>query len=294
MTVSRVPQAPWRQFERQVANLFCFKSYEPVTDTKFAGRQHDILLRGNDEHLGSILVECKYFGSRERVGVKAVEDFAARVIRLRNSGDISAGYLVTNTDFSPEAKGCLFGRVEEKFVFVRTYDFLLRRLINFEPYLKRFTRQYDESRTSQTYEPLEALNRNDGSHGYCDQILAEFVTSQEQSMVVLLGDYGSGKTTSCLHLCYTLAKLSLQQGLTGRIPCYIPLSYFNYCGTAPALISKFLTTDVGVSGTSYDAFEAMHRAGLLVLVLDGFDEMARRVTQQVREESFRAIGALCT
>ena len=208
MDTAAIRRPAWREFEEKVAALFRLKGFEETSDIKVAGRQHDVLLRSAEEHIGSILVECKYFGrsTRQRVGVRDLEDLVARVIRLRNSGDITAGYLVTNSDFTAEAKGALWGRPEEKFVFLRTFDSLVRRLINFEPYLRRFVERYEQSVMYDRYEPLEVLKRQAAGRRPCDEVLNDFIQDQQHLMLLLLGDYGSGKTTSCLHLCYEIAK----------------------------------------------------------------------------------------
>ena len=67
-------------------------------------------------------MECKFHEPQtgNKVSVPEVDDFAARVLRLRGSGDVSSGYLVTNTDFTAPAKGAFAGRPEGKFVFLRT------------------------------------------------------------------------------------------------------------------------------------------------------------------------------
>ena len=295
MKTNKRKKAPWEEFENRVTSVFRLKGYEPITDMRLAGRQNDVLLQSSAEPVGSVIVECKYHDPKadQKVGVIQVEDFVARVLRLRNNGDVSAGYLITNTDFTAAAKGCLMNRIEEKFVFLRTFDSLMRQLIDFRPYLRRFVSQYEHDDMYLRYEPLNILRSGGKEPKSFENVSLDFINSDQYSTAILLGDYGTGKTTSCTRLFYEMATCALQDGYTGRIPCFIPLKYFNYTGTAPALIVKFLCEDVGVRNISYDAFNAMNELGLFVLILDGFDEMARRVTQQVREESFRAIGELC-
>src|SRR5438067_140422 len=99
------PTTPaWKHFESQVAELFRLRGFTETHDSRFAGRQTDLLLKNSQEFVGTILVECKYHDpdSGARVGVVEVEDFVARTLRLRNSGDITFGYLVTNTTFTQD------------------------------------------------------------------------------------------------------------------------------------------------------------------------------------------------
>src|SRR5262249_53565400 len=113
-------------------------------------------------------------------------------------------------------------------------------------------------------------------------------------LLVLLGDYGTGKTTSCRRLFYDLALVASREGFTGRIPLYIPLQEYYYTNSSEGLITKFLSEHVSSRIAHFQAFDAMNGAGLFVLILDGFDEMARRVTRKIREDSFHNIGKLLT
>jgi len=72
----------WQQFEKDVAKVFSMKGLIPTGDIKLAGRQNDVMLKSQEEHIGQILVECKYLdpSTDRKVGVVDVEGFAARVL----------------------------------------------------------------------------------------------------------------------------------------------------------------------------------------------------------------------
>jgi NACHT domain/Restriction endonuclease len=311
----------WLGFERQVTAVLSLKGFDPIPDVQVAGRQTDVItLRSREEHVGSIIVECKFSGARNpsKVDVRDVEDFIGRVIRLRNSGDINSGYLVTNTGFTHEARGTVFGRPEANFVFLRTYTELLRSIINFRPYLERLVDGYETIMPERLYEPLDAqlmppvivettqeersvfrkwteVVLHDFRVGERQPLLSivnKFLDDAEQRVLAIVGDYGTGKTTSCKHIAHLAAMASAAESAVGRIPCFIPLSYYSDAGTTRALITRFLTDDVGVRTADYSAFRAMNEAGLLLLILDGFDEMGRRITRHVRRELFRELGDL--
>ncbi len=142
------------------------------------------------------------------------------------------------------------------------------------------------------YEPLNIRYQDGKETARLDTYLTRFLEDNGRIVQVVVGDYGTGKTTSVSHLFYTLAKAAIQEGYVGRLPCLIPLQRFNFSGTSPSLILDWLASSVGVRNVLYDSFDAMNKAGLLTLILDGFDEMAKRVTRQVREECFRAVGDL--
>ena len=282
----------WKKFELQVASIFELKGFQVETDTNCAGRQTDIFLKSREEFIGNILVECKYHASK-KVGVEDVENFLSRVIRLRANGDINVGYLLTNTDFTDRAKGLLDNRPESRYIFLKNIETLTRQLIDFSPYLSREMKKYEASDLLHLYEPLKIKIKNQKQIKEFYKVMQAFIKDKKQSLSILLGDYGVGKTTSCKYLFYETVKQSLDNTVFSRIPLYIPLKEYNYTGSIEALILNFLSTKVGLQKINYLAFEKMNRMGFLILILDGFDEMAKRVTRHIREESFRAIGSLC-
>ena len=73
----------------------------------------------------------------------------------------------------------------------------------------------------------------------------------------------------------------------------IPLKNFSDTGNAKQLILNFLSEYFGSPNIRYDVFDSMNKAGLFVIFLDGFDEMARRVTRTTREEHFYSLDELC-
>lgn len=98
-----------------------------------------------------------------------------------------------------------------------------------------------------------------------------------KAQIALLGEYGSGKTTLCKRIAHDLASRYLQsKNKEGkRLPIIIPLREFPR-GQADieVFIVGHLARRCGVKNPNYESFKAMHDAGLLLLIFDGFDEMA--------------------
>ena len=280
-------------FEKQVLDLFRLKGFEPLHDVVAAGRQHDLILYSSEESIQPILVECKYHDPRSKgqVSVVQVNDFAATVIRLRNSGNISAGYLITNTGFTGKARGAFFGLPENNFVFLRTVNEIRRSLVNFDRYLANIVKNYEIEKYDKTYEPLNAKSRSNNKSGDVIKILRDFVNEGKKQLLVLSGDYGTGKTTACRRLSYLLASNLLNDN-NGRIPVFIPLKWYGQSGSSIALLNRFLQEE-GLQHSNVDSLLSMHVAGQLVLVFDGFDEMLRRSTKLARRETIQDLIELC-
>jgi hypothetical protein len=285
----------WERFEDQVSELFRLKGFQATSNTIFAGRQHDVVLASDDEAQLPILVECKYHDPKGEgvVGVVDLEDFAGRVMRLRSNGDISGGYLITNTRFSAPALGAFHNRPEEKFVLLRTLSQLRRGLVNFDRYLLRLVSEYEAGALHEMYQPLKVAPLHQPSVAPADAIrsLIAFSRDSKTRLCVLTGDYGTGKTTVSRRVAYLLAKDVIASG-TGRIPVLIPLKWYGQAGGAGALLQRFLD-ESGLRHANVDSLLAMHAAGQLVLVLDGFDEMLRRASGHARRETIADLVDLC-
>ncbi|CAO3372019.1 pentapeptide repeat-containing protein [Azospirillum argentinense] len=93
----------------------------------------------------------------------------------------------------------------------------------------------------------------------------------QDSIRVLSGEPGSGKSSACAMLAAHLAD-------QGRRVLLIPLSRLNYTGDARAELSHFLKEDLG-----HDALEyAKNETGPpLLLILDGLDELAKAGNEAV-------------
>jgi hypothetical protein len=286
--------ASWQIFEKQVGDIFRLKGLLPTHDVTFAGRQHDLVLASDDEATLPVLVECKYHEASAdgAVSVEELEDFAARVLRLRSSGDVSAGYLVTNTRFTRTAAGALYGRSESKFVFMRTVQELRRGLVNFDRYLVRLVSEYEASGLEGTFQPLQVSGARSELTTDAITALRGFATSLKPSLCVMTGDYGTGKTTICRRLAYLLAK-DVRAGSPTRIPIYIPLKWYGQAGGTGALLQRFLD-EQALNSATVDGLLSMHAAGQLLFIMDGFDEMLRRASGQSRRETIQDLAELCS
>ncbi len=152
----------WAAFERQVAELFELLDYDVTVDVRVQAAQTDLIAVSRRRFKPNLLVECKYHENiKNRVSIDEIENFAARVVRLRMDGKVDHGYLVTNTGFTSHAKGSIFDSAAEKFVFLCTYDELFSRLIDTTFYLKEYVRKYEESGAPARYVDLWALDQAD-------------------------------------------------------------------------------------------------------------------------------------
>ena len=122
--------------------------------------------------------------------------------------------------------------------------------------------------------------------GYVDQWLAD--SSKEHLSV--LGEFGTGKTWFVMHYAWlTLQKYKAakKKGIVRpRLPLVIPLRDYAKAVSMESLFSEFFFRKHEIPLPGYTAFERLNRMGKLLLIFDGFDEMAARTDLQAMIDNF--------
>ena len=108
--------------------------------------------------------------------------------------------------------------------------------------------------------------------------LVDWLTADSARFVLILGDFGRGKTF-CLHeLARTLPELRPH-----LIPLLIDLRTMEKAHSVDELVAAHLVAS-GEQRVDVSVFRYMLRRGRLVLLFDGFDELALRVTYETAAE----------
>lgn len=108
----------------------------------------------------------------------------------------------------------------------------------------------------------------------------------------VLGDYGTGKSSFCLQLTYKLAKRYIEDPVSHRIPVFISLRDYATAVSVQQLVTDLLLNKYSINLPNYAVFEKVLESGKLVLILDGFDEMATRVDKRVTLRNFEELCRL--
>ncbi|MCX6628190.1 MAG: HEAT repeat domain-containing protein [Candidatus Solibacter sp.] len=117
-----------------------------------------------------------------------------------------------------------------------------------------------------------------------------FEHASESKCVLLLGYFGTGKTTFLREYTYRLAKASLAGDSASRTPIFISLKDCAVPETLPALVARTLMKHGVVLKT--DVLADARLAGKLVLVLDAFDEMSLSPTRAEVQSNAQKILAV--
>ena len=119
----------------------------------------------------------------------------------------------------------------------------------------------------------------------------EFLASDSRVMV-LLGDYGAGKSTVMKRVMYDLAQeiLLAEDSATDPVPLLLNLRDYNKVPHFDRLMLSFLRDEVGALDITLPVFRSLNDEGQFVLLFDGFDEMARNVTPAQRRVCFNEMA----
>lgn len=127
-----------------------------------------------------------------------------------------------------------------------------------------------------------------------DMYIDGWLRERGKTHISLLGEFGAGKTWFCLH--YALRQLDryLANPAGERLPLLITLRHFSKATTVTQLVNDTLIERyrLNFAGSAYEVFQELNRQGKLLIILDGFDEMASKVDTQTVVDNFWALAKM--
>ncbi|MGB3419669.1 MAG: pentapeptide repeat-containing protein [Dolichospermum sp.] len=195
-------------------------------------------------------------------------------------------------------------KAENKQIFCYTFDELIEVDANFTGYFDWLENEVKSRGIDQYYVPLactkEEINpqtkqRIGISHygeedGWIEGYINQWLDDPVKEHLSVLGEFGTGKTWFAFHYAWLALQEYLKAKEKGtqrpRIPLVIPLRDYAKAVSIESLFSEFFFRkhQIGLSG--YSVFEQLNRMGKLLLIFDGFDEMAARVDRQAMINNF--------
>ena len=181
-----------------------------------------------------------------------------------------------------------------------TEDDLLNKLIDFEEYLASLVIDFEESKLpfstkhnltlKDSFIPSKFLNR--GKPETVDSYIDQWIDEESNRHLVILADYGMGKTSFMRFQAYKMAKEILRTSSVKRFPIFISLTNSSpRHGGIQLKCQGFVATQLGVK---YELFQTLIDRGEIVFLLDGFDEMGFIGSHSQRIKQLDALWQLAT
>ncbi|MBV9788602.1 MAG: hypothetical protein JOZ51_10540, partial [Chloroflexi bacterium] len=177
-------------------------------------------------------------------------------------------------------------------VHIYTEQSLLERIVNFADYRDYINRRIMEVKLPESHLTIEDVYVRPygqvlgSTNQDCDieNYLRAWLEEHSRQHVALLGTYGQGKSTTALMLTYKL--LNEHPTLPPRVPLLIELRGRNVLNLEPEAILGQWAARYGLNGK---ALMRLHEAGRLLLIFEGFDEMAQLSNLEMRRSYFKAL-----
>ena len=242
-------------------------------------------------------------GMTGEVGLKDVRALSSKVEEKRTD----EGWLVTNRRISKAARSEIKKKEKENHNFnleCFTFDELVTMDADFSGYVDWLKAEIKKRGIDQKYVHLacrkEELDPDTKdcigvSHyteedGWIDGYINRWLDDPAKEHISILGEFGTGKTWFVLHYAWVALKRYQDAQDEGvqlpRLPLVISLRDYAKAVSVESLFSEFFFRQHEIPIPGYSAFEQLNRMGKLLLIFDGFDEMASRINRQEMINNF--------
>jgi len=228
-----------------------------------------------------------------------LQDFARAV---ENAG-ADEGWLVGNRRVSQATRQAVQTAAAYEEISCYTFDELLDEDADFSKYLDWLEAEILTKRVDTEYLPLACRKdeldptsqRKIGvsvygeDDGWIDGYVDRWLDDPAKEHLSVLGEFGTGKTWFVLHYAWAALQRYREAKRRGterpRIPVVVPLRDYAKAVSVESLFSEFFFRKHEIL-KNYSVFEQLNRMGKLLLIFDGFDEMAARVNRQAMIDNF--------
>jgi hypothetical protein len=220
-------------------------------------------------------------------------------LRTKLNRTVPQGWLISDRRISADARQRV--RTDET-LRVFSLSELLKTMI-WGPYVEALTDLINRDRISDFYVDLHCykLQIGDGDsilnrerYSSLDSYIDEWLSERGKMHISLLAEFGAGKTWFCRHYANLQLARFLRNPANERLPLLVTLRMFSKATTAQQLINDALLEQYQLPfiGSAYEVFQRLNLSGKLLLILDGFDEMARKVDYQTVVDNFWELAKL--
>ncbi|MEO0935627.1 MAG: NACHT domain-containing protein, partial [Cyanobacteria bacterium J06641_2] len=243
----------------------------------------------------------------DRILIRGIDGEAtiSDLINLRQSVETQKtdeGWLIAARRISRAARDEV-KKDENEDLFCYTLDELIDETADFTNYINWLEDEIKKRKVDEMYVPLACikeefdpitkqkigLSRYNEQDGWIDGYVETWIDDPAKEHLSILGEFGTGKTWFALHYAWNALlkyKQAKQKGLSRpRLPLVILLRDYAKALDVENVMAGFFYSQHEISLNS-SVFEQLNRMGKLLLIFDGFDEMAARVDKQQMVNNF--------
>ncbi|AFY57842.1 WD40 repeat-containing protein [Rivularia sp. PCC 7116] len=243
----------------------------------------------------------------DRILVRGIDGEAtiSDLINLRQSvksQKTDEGWLIAARRISRAARDEV-NKDENENLFCYTLDELIDETADFSNYINWLETEVKKRKIDELYVPLACskeeidpltkqkigLSRYDEQDGWIDGYVDTWIDDPAKEHLSILGEFGTGKTWFSFNYAWNALlkyKEAKQRGLSRpRLPLVILLRDYAKALDVENVMAGFFYSQHEISLNS-SVFEQLNRMGKLLLIFDGFDEMAARVDKQQMVNNF--------
>ena len=272
-------------FTGRVADIYRLLHYTVEFEPVFSGRSADLYIR---RRLGDILIERVIKCEAEATSQKSLDSFTACVGAAKKKLPLIQGAIVSAAQIDDSIRA----QAADAGITVTSFRELESHLFDGHAYATALkadcssSPQYDLA----VYIEPSVSEEVHGDSQPAAAMIDRWLSNADRTQLTLLGDVGTGKTFLSRVVAHRLAVKYLESPHQSPLPVRIDLRNADRQFTLEGLVLSHLSKH-GLSDVSFDIFKHALSKGRIVLILDGFDEMAARVTPQITARNFHELAA---
>lgn len=276
---------PGDSYRDLIRDLLIAAGYKNVTtEALVGGKAVDIYAEREAEFsVRRYVFEAKDYAGTLPLG--RVTAFINDYARLARNGSVEQAVLISRTSLTPDGKTAI--RSEEPYAVQLTTEEFQRRLFGPTQYLEKLVKEHKEAAIDEFYIPART------AEGKLDDAVFRWLQVSNAMPLVVLGGYGTGKSTYAMHLTNELAVRALSDP-TARIPIRITLGNLVQQNNLEGLFGEHFTVRYTVVSPAWHLLTALNKQGRFVIIFDGFDEMKHGMTFHDFERQFELLLSMAT
>lgn len=277
-----------KSFKSRVVELYKLLHYNITIDYDCGGRSIDLLIKRS---FGDFEISRIIKINPASVNSTALDEVNTSLKCVLAKIPTAQATIVSGLPFDEE----IILQAKRLGVQLTHIDDLENKLFDGKTYCTNLIKDFQSSlryNLSIYIEPEVAENiRGEGEKA--STLLDTWLKESTWNQLTILGDAGTGKTFLTRKLAYKLAVNHIDNPPIQPVPIHIDLRNADRQFTLEGLVLSHLQSS-GLEDVTFEVFNHALASGRIILILDGFDEMAASVTPQITNRNFTELAKAVT